>query len=183
MRTGRQGLEELGHQLHIHHGCFVRYQEIAIERIRDIPGKAGVLVFEKAVDGFGLETSAFGEALRSAARWGAEEALDLLRAKQGENGIHQSRFADARPACDHQDARAKSPAQGLGLAGSQIDGFFLLQPGDRLLGIDLGIFRLAARQSGKTRCDLDFGTPDRREKNQILTGYAILLQFALGKHL
>ena len=130
----------------------------------------------------GLEAGGFGEALRRAARRGAEEALHFFGAQEGEDGIHQCGFADARPTGDHQHTRAKGLAQRFGLAGRQIDGLFFLQPFDGLVGVDMRIVRLEPRHSSQACGDLHLRPSDSREKNQILAGDGVFDQFALGKH-
>ena len=136
------------HQRHVHHRTFVHDQQIAFER----PGLVSRETararpdFEQAVNRFGLESGRFSKALGRAAGRCAQQAAHFLSCQDFQDGLHQGRLADSRPARDDQNPRGQSSLKRLALAGSQLHSGFGLAPLHSLVEINRRIARARGAQ-------------------------------------
>src|ERR1700737_1321679 len=88
------------------------------------------------MDRLRLDPGALGQALGGTTGGGAERDRHGLRQQDLEDGVDQSRLADARTAGDYQHLGSDSEANSLSLAIGERQLRPLLDPRDRLVGID-----------------------------------------------
>jgi hypothetical protein len=137
-RAVRQSAQQRPHQWHVNHRGFVDDQQIAVERRllgapeSSCPG----IGFEQAVDRLGFEPGAVGQALGSATGRRTERDRDILDDHDLQDRVDQCRLADPGPAGDHQHLGLEGDAHCLDLTVGELQLCPVLDPRDRLGGVD-----------------------------------------------
>ncbi len=105
VRLGRHRAQQRGREAHVEHGGFVHDEEIALQRVARVHGKAaavlGAVELEQAVDRLGVHTRGLAQALGGAARGRGEEELRLFRLQNIRQRAQDGRLARARAAGEH----------------------------------------------------------------------------------
>ena len=103
-------------QLHIHHAHFVQNDHIALEQVLIVMDKAdhaaGVVHLQQTVDGAGLASGQFAQALSCAARGGAQSHPLCLIFQQLQDGVDRSGLAGAGAAGEHKAVLSHGLADG-----------------------------------------------------------------------
>ena len=114
----RKSPEEGTHQGNVHHGAFIDYQEIAVERVvliaAETPGSR--LNFQEAVNRLCFEASCFAESLCGPTRRRTKNTANLLRPHDGQQRMDQGCLADSGSACDDRQPTPENLAQRFALA-------------------------------------------------------------------
>lgn len=138
---GRNGAQEILHQIDVHHRTFVDDQDIGIQGSRFVSLKTSLfrIDFEETVDCFCGSACGFGHPLGSSACRGAEKEFDLLGFKDTEDGLNQGGFAYTGTAGDDGGAMFDYGFKGFYLLFREFDTEFVLHPGNGFWDIDVGI--------------------------------------------
>ena len=154
MRSLRQGGEQLGHQWRVDHRRLVDDEQIADERLATMTTPLAIaLEFEQAVQRFGLQSGAFGQALRCAAGGGCEHEFDLLALQNEQNAAQDRRLSHTGSAGDDEQALPQGLAHGPLLAFGQFFAGLLHHPTQRGIFVDDRIRRRHGSERFHTRCD------------------------------
>ena len=117
------------------------------------------------MDGLRLDPGALGQAFRGTAGRCTERDSDGLREKDLEDGVDQGRLADAGTTGDHQHLGNEGDANSLSLAVGERQFRPLLDPGDRLFGVNRRPGRLPDCQRVELLGDLPFGPIEPGEEH------------------
>ena len=137
-RSGWDRLHDGEHQRNIHHARLVDHEQVAVERILGVALEPAVhgIDLEQTMDGLRLDAGLFRHPFGCAPGRRAEQDFHALGGENAQNGVEQSRLADAGAAGDDRDFRLKRhPDRGALRGGERLAGP-LLDPGDRLFGVD-----------------------------------------------
>ena len=131
-RLRREGIEQGGHQGHIHHRGFIHHQQIALQRQLGVAleAKGRRIELQQPVNRLGLKAGGFAHALGGPAGGGAEQDAQLLGGQDAQDGVDQGGLAYPRAAGDHQHLGRQGLLHRCLLAGGQLQGQALLHPGD-----------------------------------------------------
>ncbi len=138
-RPRRDGLQQVVHQEGVDHRGLVDDQEVAVERRRLVFLESALLeaVFEEAVDRLGLVAGGLGHPLGGPAGRGGEQDLRPDPREDPDHRVDDRRLPGPGAAGDHHHLVAGDRADRLDLLFGQGDGELLLDPGDRLVRVDL----------------------------------------------
>lgn len=168
MGAGGDGAEVLGHEGGVDHGGFVEDEEVAFEGSAVVVAPDAVaLEFEEAVHGGGVVTGAGGEALGGASGGGGEDGFDVFRREDGEDAVDDGGFADAGAAGDDEDALGEGGADGVLLAGGELDFGGLGAPLKGGVDVDGGIAGGAAEEVLEVFGDADLALQGGGEVDEV----------------
>ena len=105
----------------------------------------------------GLKSGGLAQPLGSAAGRRAQHHVHVLGDQDAQDAVHEGRLAYPRTAGHDHDLRHQGQANGVGLAFSQRQAGALLDPGQRLAGVDLRPWGPALRDLQDTLRDDTFG--------------------------
>ena len=135
------------------------------------------------MNSLGLDAGRLRQSLGGAARGGAQQAPDLLRPQDEQDGIHQGRFAYAGTARDDERPAGKRLAERRLLARRKLFARLALAPGHGLLHVDGRVVRLAGRKVLDAGGDAFLGPLQRRQEYQLLVGDCLPDQLAVRQGL
>ena len=135
---GWDRLHDGEHQRNIHHARLVDHEQVAVERVLGValePAMHGIDL-EQAMDGLRLDAGLLRHPFGGASGRRAEQDFHALGGENAQDGVEQRRLADAGAAGDHREFRLqRHPDRGALRGGERLAGP-LLDPGDRLFGVD-----------------------------------------------
>ena len=179
----REGVQQGGHQGHIHHRGLIHHQQVGLQRqlgVAPEPVGSGVEL-QQPVDGLGLQPGGLTHPLGGPAGGGAEQDAQLLGRQDAQDGVDQGGFAHPGPAGDHQHLAGQSLLHSCFLTGGQLQGETLLHPGDGPGQIDRFPGRAACRQRLQGLGDAALIAVEVGEEDRRLSGQGVGHHRALGE--
>ena len=171
------------HQGHVHHGGLVDDQQLAVERVLGITLEAAALGidFEQSVNGLRLKACSLRHALGGAACRRTEQKVDALCGEDTQDGIDDGGLAHTGAAGDDQKLCHERKPDRLSLARRKAEAGLLLDPGQRLVGVDPCPGQLAGGKVPKPLGDGLFRFVETGQKHAARISHRIGDDCALGK--
>ena len=171
------------HQGHVHHGGLVDDQQLAVERVLGITLEAAALGidFEQSVNGLRLEACRLRHALGGAACRRTEQKVDALCGEDTQDGIDDGGLAHTGAAGDDQQLCHERKPDRLSLARRKAEAGLLLDPGQRLVGVDPGPGQLVPDECPQALGNCLLGSIEPGEEYTARLAHGIGDDGALGK--
>ena len=165
-RLGRHGPQQLVHQRRVHHRDLVDHQQVGRQRavLIALEGHDLWVELQQPVDGLGLATGGFRQALGGAPGRRAESHLDALGQQDAQDGIDHRGLADAGAAGNDHELAVDGLGDGCALGIRQGEPGLGLDPGQGLVGIDVPPGWWVAGEPLQAERDALLGALQRRQQ-------------------